>query len=696
LSTNNLNLYSSIKDLYPRLTSVTQKKYEEAGIKTIFDLIHILPLHVEINPEIKSFDHLVENMLFKGKAKILNIQAYPAFRRFGKGRVQLFNMTVIVQDTFSSKTLTLKWFNAYPNLPKKLKSIEEMIFIGKVQNFKGVLQIINPEILDNEEEFNSQSFIIKYPTINSLTSKNTESLLNKVPKNLWNEISEKLPQEILAKRKLKNLANSLQILHAKTDIDTYKNEFKNALKRLIYEDFFNDQIKIYIRREFTKKKVAKKFNLAEKSINETLKLFPYKFTPDQKKALDEIQSDLISGHPMMRLIQGDVGCGKTSVSFVASMIITENNAQVALMCPTEALAIQHFHTFKSIHPNNEKIDLLLGSHKASEKKEILKKVKSGETTILIGTHSLIQDSVSFKNLQLVIIDEQHKFGVDQRLKLIGKGENVHSLIMTATPIPRTLQLARFGDLDISNIKTMPIGRKPIQTRIVTKDTYDKYLSFIKTRLTLGEQIYIVVPAIEENEQLDINNINELSQTYQKYFPEYQIEVLHGKLKSVEKNKSLENFKNKKSQILIATSVIEVGIDNPNATVMSIYNPERFGLSSLHQLRGRVGRGNKPGFCFLVTLNEISATSKERLQVLEKNLDGFIIAEADLRFRGEGDLFGVNQSGTADSNRIASVFQHPEIFEEAHNDFQELKMTSPQILEKLVQKFQTDAKIQVTA
>ena len=438
---------------------------------------------------------------------------------------------------------------------------------------------------------------------------------------------------------------------------------------------------------------AKVFN-DEQAVADLISSLPYQLTADQVGVWSELIEDFESGHPMMRMIQGDVGCGKTTIALMASLLIAKSGSQVALMCPTESLANQHYETFKeNIH--DFEIELLVGSTKPKEKKAIYNRLRDGELKIVIGTHALIQDAVEFSDLQLAIIDEQHKFGVDQRLKLTRKGKATHNLILTATPIPRTLQLAQYGDLDISSIKTMPAGRKGIKTRIVKPDTYEKYLSFIKTRLTMGEQIYIVAPAIEESETLNIQNVNEIEKEYQKYFPEYSIKALHGKLKSDEKAKVLQEFKSNKVQMIISTTVIEVGINNPNATVMSIYNPDRFGLSSLHQLRGRVGRGEKVGFCFLVMKDKPSQDSVDRLKILEKTNDGFEIAQADLENRGEGDLFGTDQSGNISSKKVASIFEHFDLFNQVNKDIQALIAQNNPIIDEYVKSMKQNTKITTT-
>jgi len=397
----------------------------------------------------------------------------------------------------------------------------------------------------------------------------------------------------------------------------------------------------------------------------------------------------------MRMIQGDVGCGKTSVALIAALMCQSNKRQVAFMCPTEALARQHYETFSKLLGSKIKMDLLLGGHKPKEKKVIQEKLISAETDLIIGTHSLIQDSIEFKDLGLAIIDEQHKFGVKQRQKLTAKGSGTHTLIMTATPIPRTLQLAQYGDLDISTIRTMPGGRKGTKTRIVTEATYEKYLSFIKTRIELGEQIYIVVPAIEESETINVNNVNQLQLEYKKFFPEYSIAALHGQLNHEEKTEVMQNFTGGKIQILISTTVIEVGINVLNSTVMAIYNPDRFGLSSLHQLRGRVGRDDKPGFCFLITEKNVSPQAMQRLKVIENTNDGFEIADADLKNRGEGELFGANQSGHSSDYKLASIFENFDIFEKVSQDINDLKQNHTEKLNNVLIKLTEDTKVSST-
>jgi ATP-dependent DNA helicase RecG len=661
-------------------------KLINGGVQTLKDLVWIFPLRIIDNPEISTFAELETGTLFKGKGTIVNIKKAPAYGRKGKGSIQLFNITVIVKDLYSHRFLTLKWFNTYPNIYKKIDSLTELEFLGEVQEFNGTLQIINPK-LDPSQTIQDE-YLIEYPTVHTVSGKFIKSLIQKIKPEFW----DYYPSIVIHnEHEIENIASSFQILHGL--VKSTPPEIAQAQNRLIYEEFYTDHLKIMARRVFQKKKDAPSINISETKLYEIKSYFPYRLTTDQEKSLTDILKDLNSGHPMMRMLQGDVGCGKTSIALIAAIITAQNNMQVAIMCPTEALALQHGNTFSEFCQRfNITIALLLGSTKPKEKKIIYDKLKNGEIQIIIGTHSLFQDSVEFHRLGLAIIDEQHKFGVNQRQKLVSKGNGAHCLIMTATPIPRTLQLAQYGDLDISSIRTMPEGRKGIKTRIVKSEQYDKYLSFVKTRISLGEQAYIVVPAINESEILNINNVTELIVKYKKYFPEYQIEALHGELKPEEKNTVLKQFNNGQINILISTSVIEVGINVINATVMSIYNPERFGLSSLHQLRGRVGRGDKSGFCFLVTDKNTSLMAIERLGIIEKSTDGFEIAEADLTNRGEGDLFGVNQSGNITTKKLANLYKHMPLFEQAHKDLHKVLENDPQLLTPALNLIAEDKKI----
>lgn len=542
-----------------------------------------------------------------------------------------------------------------------------------VQTFQGNLQVISPETFASDEEVDhSKDFIIQYPTVNGVSSSNTKKVIDKIPSHLWQSAAALIP----CPNDFPSLMTSLSVLHAKIPPEDWTNELKeNARNSLAYHEFFFEQIKHKLRK--TKLHHSPAIIMDGLSDNDDIlekiaNYFPYEFTLDQIKAIKDVFTDFLGPGPMMRMIQGDVGCGKTTVAFSAALATASKGHQVAIMAPTESLAHQHF---KNILPIVEKANLraalLLGGTSNANKQLILEDLKSGNIDIIIGTHSLFQDSVNFKSLGLAIIDEQHKFGVNQRIKLVGKTSGCHCLLMTATPIPRSLSLTQYGDLEISVIKTLPGHRRGFKTRIISPDTYSKFLSFLKTRISMKEQAYIVVPAIEESEGLDMANLIDILAKFKGYFPDLRIEGLHGQLKSEEKQSVLSKFTNNEIDILVSTSVVEVGIDVENATIMSILNPERFGLSSLHQLRGRVGRGVKPGFCFLVCEKIPSPEAFDRLRVIENTDDGFKIAEEDLRIRGEGDIFGTNQSGSGGFRRVANIVTDYKLLELARSEVEKL-------------------------
>jgi ATP-dependent DNA helicase RecG len=694
LSTNSLKLHDSIEKLF-RSNTKTAEKLLAANLNSIEDLLWVFPRKVIKLPPVAQFYHMKVGEYFRGSGKVLSIQSKPNFKAHGKGRAMLFNIGATIQDAQSEQVLSLRWFNCYSSMQKKIESIKEIEFLGIVSEFNGVAQISNPDFnAAGESESNGEDLLISYPTINTVAPHHLKKVMDKIPMAVFETIEEVLPKEVIEKNSLLKRSETFKILHGRINPQEWDSDlYKKALDRLVYEEFFIDQIKIDLRRQSRNKTDCPKTIIEDLELTESYKLYPYQLTEDQSLSMKDIAVDLSSGHPMMRMIQGDVGCGKTTIAVLTAYLIIKKGYQAALMCPTEALATQHFQSVKEVLPQNINISLLLGSHTKKEKEDIQSKLLSGEIDFIIGTHSLFQDSVSFKNLGLSIIDEQHKFGVEQRIKLLKKSVLPHCLIMSATPIPRSLSLTQYGDLDLSIIKTMPGGRKGSQTRIVTPQTYQKFLSFLKTRVEMGEQAYIVVPAINESETMDINNLNSVLEIYKKYFPQFRIASLHGQMKADEKADVFEKFGKHEVDILIATSVIEVGINVLNSTVMAIINPERFGLSSLHQMRGRVGRGEKPGFCFLVTDKKLAPESMHRLQVIEKHHDGFKIAEEDLKIRGEGDLFGVEQSGSITQKRLANIITHQDILYKVINDFKTYR--DSQTVKGLTSKISADEKIFTT-
>lgn len=694
---------STLEDLLGKTSLKSIEKLNVVGIKKVQDLLWVFPLRVLELPPLRSFDFIEEGCIFIGRAKVLNIQAKPNFRVRGRGKAMLYNIMVHVQDTLTDKILTLKWFNSYGSVTQKISKCTYIEFMGEASIFNGQLQFTNPdffslESVDSDSPFATASneLKIQYPTVNSIAGVQVKKIIDKISMTLWNNIPETLPVSLIKKKNFLSLSESFKVIHAKIK-PTVELE-SMAEKRLIYEEFFEDQIKIHLRRQYFKKPKANPYKVPEEKFESFCRRYPYILTNDQLKTLNDVRVDLGGTHPMMRLVQGDVGCGKTTIAMIAAMIVIDNGAQAALMCPTEALAMQHFISCSELFDSKVyNVRLILGSTSAKEKKRLQKELADGSVDFIIGTHSLIQDTIQFKQLGLAIIDEQHKFGVDQRIRLTSKSTGAHCLIMSATPIPRSLSLTQYGDLDISTIKVMPAGRKGHKTRIVTQETFQQFLSFIMTRLSLKEQIYVVVPAINESVEVeqDFHNLSEVLERFRKYFPDYKVEGLHGQMKPDEKAQAFTAFRDHKVNILISTSVIEVGINVINATVMAIMNPERFGLSSLHQLRGRVGRGEKPGFCFLVNDKTISALSMERLKVIENNTDGFKIAEEDLKLRGEGDLFGTDQSGSQTQKRLANIILHADVLYEAREDALGLIQSKDPDVEALMQRLSLDERIFTT-
>ena len=659
----------------------------DAGYAKISDLLWIFPLKLDYIPHPAPFSHALPGEIFRGQGKIVNIQQKPSNRIKPKGKAPLQNITVYTKDLNSDNLMQLKFFNTYPSITYKLESLEIIDFYGTLQIFNNEKQIINPTF-ENENKIQTH-LDITYPVINRVKGHYIKAVMKKIPQLLWDQLEEYLPKDILKENKMLSLSESYRYVHGRNKADNFdKIILEQAKERLIYEEFFQEQLKILARKKLATTELSNTISICDREYSKLLSLFPYELTPDQKNVTNEIRENLTNTTPMMRLIQGDVGSGKTSVAILASIMTISSGFQAALMCPTEALARQHFQSIKNLlkasYPNI-KIDLLTGSTKPKEKKIISENLSTGEIHFIIGTHSLIQDSVNFKNLSLAIIDEQHKFGVQQRIKLSKKNQGINVLIMTATPIPRSLSLTQYGDLDISLIKSMPKNRKEIKTKIVTPKNFEKFLSFLKTRVEMGEQAYVVVPAIFDNEDQNFIALEKAYKQFNHFFPNFKIEQLHGQLKSDEKECIFKSFTQGDIQILIATSVIEVGIDVHNATIMAILNPERFGLSSLHQLRGRIGRGEKPGFCFLIVESQLNPVSLTRTKIIENNLNGFIIAEEDLKIRGEGNLFGQEQSGENGGRRLANIVIHGHILQSARQDLYRLvSQNHPKIMEKILQ------------
>ena len=472
-------------------------------------------------------------------------------------------------------------------------------------------------------------------------------------------IHETLPKFIKEKYNLLNVVDSYKLIHnpkSQVDID-------NALRRFKYEEFLTFELKLQYLKYLNKneKKTPKKWDI--NVIRDFIKTIPFEFTDAQKRVTNEIYKDLKSDYPMNRLVQGDVGSGKTIIAALAIYAVALDKYEACMMAPTEVLAYQHYESLSKLFKNTPiRVGLLTSSIKGKKREELLDKIRNHEIDVIIGTHALFTEDIIYDNLGLVITDEQHRFGVNQRKALREKGFNPDVLYLTATPIPRTLAISLFGDMDLSIIDELPKGRKEIKTKVVLEDNIDACFSFIDKEIGNNHQIYVISPLIEESKKLDLHDVFDTLNIFKERFPNYNIEVLHGKMKQAEKDEIMKRFKNNEFQILISTTVIEVGIDNPNATVMMIFNAERFGLSQLHQLRGRVGRGIDASYCFLVSNN----TDRARLKIIENTTDGFKLAEEDLKLRGPGDFFGSRQSGLPNF-KFGNLITDFKLIEKAKND-----------------------------
>ena len=601
---------------------------------------------------------------YTNKEKIINLRpdnlytCLGTIKRFymykSKTNSNLSVMNITIFDETSSIKVTKffigKRYRSYKfsSLQKdKFKPGLKVAISGRVKTSEYGRTFVDPQIeILNKENI---KFSGKILPIYSLTESVTNLSFIKIIKNILfcaNQYPDILSKEQLSKLSLLSISDSLINIH----LPSSKVVLDEAKKRLVFDELFLLQLKFLLKRNNRKKIFLNKNNnhINKSMLDNYFKQIPFKLTKSQIKVFNEIRIDLMGNNPMSRLLQGDVGSGKTIIAIASLVFIVERGFQGALMVPTEVLAEQHYkNLIKSLNPLFISVELLTGNTSKKKRQEILKDLVNGQINILVGTHALFEEKVIFESLGLVIIDEQHRFGVSQRNRLLKKGENAHLLSMTATPIPRTLALSIYGDLDISQITELPPGRLPVKTKIISEKNLSNLFDDIKNEIFKGKQAYVILPLIDESEKLNLNSaIKVFEYLSREIFKEFNVGLLHGKLNSQEKNKVLSLFSNNQINILVSTTVIEVGIDVPNASIMVIYNSERFGLSQLHQLRGRVGRDSYESFCYLVT-SENNLFTNKRLDVMQKSNDGFYIAEKDLEIRGPGQILGYKQSGLPD-------------------------------------------------
>ena len=561
-------------------------------------------------------------------------------------------------------TIEVVWFNRVKQIQESYHTGVDYVIFGKPTEFNRHFSISHPEVEQYRADAPMQGFkgIYTIPEAlrnRSFTSRNLQQMVTTLIAGLG-RIEETLPDHIIDRLKLMPIREALINIHLPESVE----KLQKAQFRLKFEELFYLQLNIlkFARNRsmslagFRFTRVGECFN---RFYNEVL---PFPLTGAQKRVIKEIRADMGSGRQMNRLLQGDVGSGKTLVALMTMLLAVDNGYQACMMAPTEILAGQHYSTISGMAQKiGVRVELLTGSTKKKERDEIHEGLMNGDVKILIGTHALIEDTVNFKNLGMAVIDEQHRFGVAQRAKLWEKNLTPpHVLVMTATPIPRTLAMTLYGDLDVSVIDELPPGRKPIQTMHMYDNNPDKLYRGINQQIQEGRQVYMVYPLVKESEKLDLKNVEAAYVHLQKIFPQYKISMVHGQMKPADKDAEMQRFVSGETQILVATTVIEVGVNVPNASVMVIQNAERFGLSQLHQLRGRVGRGASQSYCILVTKYELSSDTRRRIDIMTETNDGFEIAEADLRFRGPGDLEGTQQSGIAFDLKLANLARDGQI------------------------------------
>ena len=635
-----------VRGVGPKSLSLLNK----IGIYTIDDLVTHYPFRYDILERCdlsKAKDG--DKITIDGK-----IESVPILMRFKAG-LNKMNFRLVTQSGVVGVSIFNRAF-----LKSQLSVGTGITVLGKIDKTKNVITAsdIKMDVLTNKIKI-----VPVYHCTSGLTNKNLSTYINMALLEFGKDIMDYIPEEYINKYNFLNKKTSLNIIHNPSTSE----KLKEVTIRLKYEELFQFMFKInYLKQENKKKNTGLVRTIDKEKLNKFIEKIPFKLTNDQEKAIDEIVSDLEGTGRMNRLLQGDVGSGKTVVAFIGMIANHLSGYQSALMAPTEILATQHYKNLKEFLKGTKiKIALLTGSTLKKEKTEIYKGLKDGSISMVIGTHALIQDEVEYNNLGLVITDEQHRFGVHQRANLQNKGIKPDVLYMSATPIPRTYALTIFGDMDVSNIKERPKGRQKIDTYLKKTSEIKEVLEMMYSNLKKGHQVYVIAPLIEESENSDLTTVNELKEQMKLAFKDlYKIDIVHGKMASGAKDIIMEQFKNNEVQILISTTVVEVGVDVPNATTMVIFDADRFGLSTLHQLRGRVGRGTSKSQCIL-----ISDSDAERLNIMVKEDDGFIISEEDFKLRGHGDLFGTKQSGDM-SFKIADIKNDYKILLQARKDSKE--------------------------
>ena len=660
-----------VKGVGPRLAELLTRK----NVVTIFDALNYIPRTYEDRRRFTPIVELTPGAKQTSLGVIHSVRVIPLRNR------KLRILECLVTD--STASLHLKWFRFHE---KTMLSILQpgmsIIFSGEVQEFRFRKQVLHPdfEIYSDEERKDFLHFgrvVPIYSETEGLYQKTIRKILKHVVDSYVVHVVDPLPEALKKKYELINLQEAYRHIHfpdESVEIQTLLSGENSARKRLVFDEFFYLELGLALKKSKMKKRQSEALSIADDFLKKFSQKLPFQLTAAQHRVMEDIFLDLKKDSPMNRLIQGDVGSGKTIVAMAAALAAYQNGFQVAIMAPTEILAQQHFFNFKEILSRFDKADskishslrLLVSALKEKEKKAVYREIEQGIAKIIIGPHGLIQEDVHFSSLSLVIIDEQHRFGVQQRKSLTEKGKEPHVLVMTATPIPRTLALTAYGELDFSIIDEMPEGRKPIQTKIVLEGKKTEVFQLMSRELKLGRQVYYIYPLIEESEKSDLKDATEGAKQMGQIFSSYHVALLHGKMKQEEKDKIMADFKSNKIKILVSTTVVEVGVDVPNASVMVVEHAERFGLSQLHQLRGRVGRGEASSYCLLITNLRNWDEEKDavrRLKIMEETTNGFLISEEDLKIRGPGEFLGTRQAGFI-GFKLANLISDHKILKEA--------------------------------
>lgn len=659
---NNLNKeIKYVKGIGPKRAN----KLSKLGIFTVSDLLFYFPRQYEDRNNLRKIFELKDEEKVTIRAIVSSIET-------SNVRKGLVITKVGVRDETGFARLV--FFNQ-EYISSTLKKGDTVFVFGKVKKTSYGIEMSSCEVeqMSNNPK-NTCGIMPIYPLTYGLTNKELINIVKTVFSNEQIYIKEYLPNKIIQKYKLCSIDFAVKNIHSPTN----KESLKVALYRLVFEEFLMLQLGLFLFKNGVTEKSGVKFE-KEQNLVKILNSLPFKLTNAQNRALNEIIDDMNCGKVMNRLVQGDVGSGKTVVALLALANCVLNGYQGALMAPTEILAEQHFISLnETLSPFGINVGLLVGSLTKKQKENVLQRVKDNEIDILIGTHALIEDKVEFNSLGIVITDEQHRFGVRQRNKLSEKGYNPDILVMTATPIPRTLALILYGDLDISIIDELPPGRQPIETLAVYKDKREKaYNSLVRSEVQKGRQVYIVCPLVEESDAIEAKAAVDLVEELKsEFFSDLRLGLLHGKMKPSEKDETMKKFKNKELDILVSTTVIEVGVNVPNATLMIIENAERFGLAQLHQLRGRVGRGSHKSYCILIYSSK-SEVCSQRMSIMEETTDGFKISEKDLEIRGPGEFFGTRQHGLPEL-KVANIFKHMKILKIAQQEARYIISEDPKL------------------